>query len=236
MIEIDDLEISLGVGHKLKTESFEISSGLWALIGRNGSGKSSFLNAVLQNKSHSKGNIALKGISVENWNANALAKEIAVVYTKPTIFGNYTVKEVIELGRIPHTSAFGKLTAADFAVCEKAVNTLKISHLVSKKFSVLSDGEKQLVMIARALAQETSVIILDEPTAFLDVVNRSEIIKVLKEVSVNHNKTILFSTHDVALIPSLCEGLLWIDNNVLKASIAKHEFKSIIDKIFISEI
>jgi len=236
MITIHEVEISLGEKNTLKTQSFTIGAGFWALIGRNGSGKSSFLNAIIQDKALKKGSITLNEKPINEWDSAALSKEIAVVYTKPAIFGNYTVREVIELGRVPHTNVFGKVTDKDLEVCENAVNTLKINHLVTKHFNVLSDGEKQLVMIARALAQETSIIILDEPTAFLDVVNRSEIIKLLKEVSVNQNKTILFSTHDVSLIPHLCDGVLWIDNGSLSASAVKSDFKLIIDKIFTSEI
>lgn len=229
---VEAVEIALGKTKQLKTASFTISTGLWALVGRNGSGKSTFLNAILQSNPVLKGKFSLNNKDLNDWSATELSKAISVVYTKPSVFGNMTVFDVVKLGRLPYANALGFIKKEDNVLVENAIDTLKIKNLAQKQFVVLSDGEKQLVMIARALAQDTPMMILDEPTAFLDVVNRQDIIKLLKEISLQFNKTILFSTHDIALIPELCDGLLWIQNSELKASAHKADFAKLLQNIF----
>ena len=236
MIEIDAIEISLGKHKSLTSNSFQIKDGLWALVGRNGSGKSTFLNSILQIKTIDSGTIKINDKPLINWSARELSKQISVVYTKPSIFGNFTVFDVVMLGRLPYANAFGMNTSKDFEAVEYAIETLKIEKLKLPQFNILSDGEKQMVMIARAIAQSTPIIILDEPTAFLDVVNRHTIIRMLKEISVKHQKTIIFSTHDVDLIPELCDGLLWIEKQKLYATEQKTDFSKTINHLFLNEI
>ena len=232
MIEVNEVEISLGKKKTLQTTSFTIHQGLWALIGRNGSGKSSFLNAILQLKAITAGSIKVDSKKVNEWSASELSKLVSVVYTKPEVFGSFTAFDVVMLGRLPYTNAFGIGSKKDTEMAKDAINTLNIKYLTDKLFNILSDGEKQMVMIARALAQDTAIIILDEPTAFLDVVNRKDIILLLKKITTEQNKTILFSTHDVEQLPEVCDGLLWINHQKLRSSEKKSEFSETINQLF----
>lgn len=232
MLQVKDLNISLGKDKQLSTGALTIESGLWALIGRNGSGKSSFLNTILQIKTPLSGLIQLHSKDIKDWKKHELSKLISVVFTKPDIFGNLSVFDVVKLGRIPYHNAFGLGTEQDDIYAQEAINTIGINELTEKLFINISDGEKQLVMIARAIAQDTRIIILDEPTAFLDVVNKQIIIRLLKRISSEMNKIILFSTHDISLIPVVCDGLLWIDNGHLHNSENRADFQHVINTLF----
>lgn len=236
MIDIQNLNISLGVSRILQSDSFSITNGLWSIVGRNGSGKSSFINSIAGNHPLNGGSILINKHEHTSFSAIDKSKLISIVYTKPSVFGQLSVFDVVMLGRLPYTNAFGKANETDVKICEKALNDLKISHYKEKRFSILSDGEKQMVMIARVLAQDTPIILLDEPTAFLDVVNRQEIIKILKKITVDYQKTILFSTHDLELIPKLCDGLIWIEDNYLFATENSSRFTSIIAELFANEV
>lgn len=232
MLKVENLKISLGKDKQLLTDVFTIQSGLWALIGRNGSGKSSFLNTILQIKKTLGGSILLNSKDIRSWKKQELSQLISVVFTKPDIFGNLSVFDVVKLGRIPYHNAFGLGKKEDAIHTWNAIHTIGISELSEKLFTNISDGEKQLVMLARAIAQDTDIIILDEPTAFLDIVNKQTVIHLLKRISIEMNKIILFSTHDVNLIPEVCDGLLWINNGKLYDSTNSEGFQNTINTLF----
>ncbi|MFK8036865.1 MAG: ABC transporter ATP-binding protein [Crocinitomicaceae bacterium] len=232
MLKVEDLKISLGKTKILSTSVLTIQSGLWALVGRNGSGKSSFLNTILQLKEPLEGQILLQSKAIQEWGKQEISKTISAVFTKPSIFGNLSVFDVVKLGRIPYSNAFGVGLKDDDDLTQKAIDIIGINDLVEKTFSTISDGEKQLVMIARAIAQNTPIIILDEPTAFLDIVNKQTIIRLLRKISNDMNKVILFSTHDVNLIPEVCDGMLWIDNGQMYSSENSADFEQTINTLF----
>ena len=117
--------------------------------------------------------------------------------TDRSLAGGLRVRELVALGRYPYTGFFGRLNRSDEKIVEYSLDRVGIKHKASDYFSELSDGERQKVMIAKALAQECPVVLLDEPTAFLDVPSRIEIISLLRELATAEIKTILFSTHDM---------------------------------------
>ncbi len=196
-------------------QQLDISEGLLALVGRNGSGKSSFIRSILNEFEEYSGEIYLKSVPLRQITKSELAEKIAVVYSKVDVFGDYTVEDILKLGRLPYQNRFAITSDQDNEIIARVANDLGIKDFLSRKFTELSDGEKQLVMIGRAFVQDTDLILMDEPTAFLDLVNRSKLIKLLSELAKNQNKLILFSTHDIDLLDRYCSSVLLIDNNEL---------------------
>jgi iron complex transport system ATP-binding protein len=176
LISIPNISLFLGLQKpRLQVSNLDLKSGLWALIGRNGSGKSTFLNAISGINSKFEGEITIGTRKQLSISPQDIAKKIAVVFSRSQVFGNHTALDVLYLGRIPFQGVFSKLSDYDNDKVKEVVELLRIESLIEKQFSVLSDGEKQLVMIGRALVQDTEIILLDEPTAFLDVVNRKKL-------------------------------------------------------------
>ncbi|MBN1159359.1 MAG: ABC transporter ATP-binding protein [Bacteroidales bacterium] len=173
------------------------SGDMIALIGRNGIGKSSLLRTIAQLQNPLGGNVRLFGKESDRYGRRELAQIISFVSTEIVSIQNLKVYDLISLGRAPYTNWLGKLMDHDHSGIQSALDKVKIPHLGAKFMHQLSDGERQKVMIARALAQDTPVIILDEPTAFLDLPSRYEVLRLLNELSIREGKTILFSTHDL---------------------------------------
>lgn len=201
MIQISGLTIAHKGGRTLLSEvSARIQRGsLCALIGRNGSGKSSLLRVMCGVDRPVSGSVTIDGIEVTRCRPDRLARLISVVTTERIRVGHLTCRQIVELGRAPFTGPFGRLSGLDRQVVDEAMQTTGASHLASRTIATLSDGEAQRVMLARALAQDTPAILLDEPTSFLDVPGRKEITALLASLAHTHGKTIVFSTHELDL-------------------------------------
>ena len=178
--------------------SFSLRKGeLTCLLGANGSGKSTLLRTLSASQPSLSGKILLNGNELSAMSEREISRQIGVVLTDKTQTGGLTVYELVALGRQPHTGFFGKLDRQDRQVVDEAIEAVGISHKAHSYMAQLSDGEKQKAMIAKVLAQECPLVILDEPTAFLDVVSRIEIMTLLHQLAVEQNKAILLSTHDI---------------------------------------
>ncbi|MEX1000855.1 MAG: ABC transporter ATP-binding protein [Crocinitomicaceae bacterium] len=197
-------------------DELSLTRGLYALVGRNGTGKSTFLNAILGEVIPQKGEITLDGRKVNEITTAELAKKISVVRSRSQLFGDHKVQDVLLLGRLPYQRILAKPSREDLKIVEKVVKDLELEVLIQRTYNILSDGEKQLVMVGRAMVQDTPLILLDEPAAFLDLVNRTELIKHLHQLSQENDKLIIFSTHHIEIIDRYCDGLLLIDQNKLK--------------------
>jgi len=237
LIGVNNISLYLGKEKpKLKVKSLTIEKGLWALVGRNGSGKSTFINALSGVNPNYEGNILIQNIALEKISAQDLSKKIAIVLSKTTLFGHYSALDVLNLGRIPYQGIMAKMTQQDKDKVQEIIALLQLNPLINKSFEVLSDGEKQLIMIGRALVQDTPIILLDEPTAFLDVVNRKKIIKLLANIAKKQDKTIVFSTHNIDLIEEFCDGMLLIEQSNMRVVNDKSNFKNELNKLFENEI
>ncbi|MBC8767928.1 ABC transporter ATP-binding protein [Arenibacter sp. BSSL-BM3] len=184
-----------------------------AIVGVNGIGKSTLLRTLGNVQPKLSGNITLNNIPLEHHSIQELASEISVVLTEPIASKNLTVLELISLGRQPYTNWIGTLTQEDKEKISLAVEMLQIEELKSKKCYELSDGQLQRVMIARALAQDTQLILLDEPTTHLDLYHKVQILKLLKSIAHRTNKTILFTTHEIEIAIQLCDKMLILESN-----------------------
>ena len=179
-----------------------LPASLTALVGPNGAGKSTLLRTLAALQPALAGEVRWQGRALAEYNASELARLVAVVLTARTESESLTVEDVVALGRLPYTGLSGRLTSADRALVEDAMAQMGVGDWRKRRVQTLSDGERQRVMIAKALAQQTPVIMLDEPTAFLDFPGKVALLRLLGRLSSVHGKTILFSTHDLELAPS----------------------------------
>jgi len=199
---------NLSIGYYGKSKSLFILENLnlstrkgelLALIGANGMGKSTLLRTICKLIPKIEGKIFIDNKISDNITLNELAKLISFVSTEKIAVNQLTVYELITIGRHPYTNWFGYIDQSQKKYIDFAIETLNLQKFVNRKINELSDGEKQKVMIARTLAQDSQIIILDEPTAFLDIANKFEIVGILHQLCSQFNKTIIFSTHDLSL-------------------------------------
>ncbi len=173
------------------------SGALTILTGENGTGKSTLLKTITKIIKPLDGKIFVTGTDLSLISAAQMAEKAAVVLTDRLSSENFTALEVISFGRSPYTGFFGRLTQKDYSIIKGVAENLKIEQLLNLNFYELSDGQKQKVLIAKALAQQTEIIILDEPTAFLDFKAKDEIFALLKKIAAEKDIAVLASTHDI---------------------------------------
>lgn len=192
--------------------SIRASGGrLIALLGRNGVGKSTLLRILSGIRAPLEGTVRLDGHSLFDLTPSERAKRIALVTTENVTAAHLRVYDAVAMGRSPYTGWFGSLSAEDESRVQQALEQTAIEAFRDTPLDTLSDGERQRVMIARALAQDTPVMLLDEPTAFLDLPNRYHIVLLLRRLARRTGKIILFSSHDLSMTLQLCD-LLWVMN------------------------
>ena len=184
---------------------------LTCLLGANGVGKSTLLRTLSAFQPKLSGEIRIQGKEIGSYTDKQLSKVISVVLTEKCDIRNMTSVELIGLGRSPYTGFWGTLSKEDKEVVDHAINLVGISHLAHRMVHTLSDGERQKVMIAKALAQQTPVIFLDEPTAFLDFPSKVEIMQLLHQLTRETGKTIFLSTHDLELALQIADKIWLMD-------------------------
>lgn len=213
MIRLENL--TLGYGSRILLD--RISAGfrdsrLVALLGRNGTGKSTLLRAIAGLETIRSGNVFLCGKRADSLTAAEAARIISFVTTDKIRVPHLKCRDVVALGRAPYTDWIGRMRERDRMLIDRALETVGMSAYADSTLDRMSDGECQRVMIARALAQDTPVILLDEPTSFLDLPNRYELGLLLRRLAHEQHKCILFSTHELDIALSLCDSIALIDN------------------------
>jgi iron complex transport system ATP-binding protein len=207
----------ISIGYSNKKENTLISSDihlslekgkLISLIGANGIGKSTLLRTLTGIQKTLSGTVLLNGQNIHKLDALTLAQNLSVVLTEKLPPSNLTVFELIALGRQPYTNWIGKLSDLDIAKVNEAMELTQISHLAAKKHYEISDGQLQKALVARALAQDTPLIILDEPTTHLDLLHKVALFKLLKKLTQETQKCILFSTHDIDMAIQLSDEMI----------------------------
>jgi iron complex transport system ATP-binding protein len=191
-----DLNLNLGAGK------------LTALIGANGIGKSTLLKTLTGIQKPLSGTVLINGEDIHKMNPAALALHLSVVLTERLPPSNLSVFELVALGRQPYTNWIGTLSKIDVAKINEAMERSQITHLAHKKHYEISDGQLQKVLVARALAQDCPIIVLDEPTTHLDLLHKVALFKLLKKLTQETNKCILFSTHDIDMAIQLSDEMI----------------------------
>lgn len=208
--------LAIGYGRAIQEEiCFCLQEGeTMVILGRNGSGKSTLLRTLAGIKKPLKGEILLHSRQIKTYKPVDLARELSIVFTasREPVPG-MLVRELLELGRYPHTGVWHHLTEADRDLMESTARSLGILSLLNRNLRELSDGELQKAMIARALVQDTHVLLLDEPTASLDMFSQKEIFQILARLASESGKTIVFATHAADAAIAIADYCLLLGKN-----------------------
>ena len=218
-IQLKDLSIGYKL-HNGKTKTIashinaSVESGmLTCLIGRNGTGKSTLLRTMTGFIPPLEGQVILEGRDLSMLSATERARIISIVLTERPETDNITVNELVGMGRLPYTNFWGTLQEEDRQIVDDAMQMIGIYELRNRQIGTLSDGEKQKAMIGKAIAQQTPVIILDEPTAFLDYPSKQETMLLLHQLAQELNKTIFLSTHDLNIAYQVADKIWCMGND-----------------------
>jgi len=206
------INLSVGyVGEVLRNVSIEVSPGeILGILGPNGSGKTTLLKTLASILKPIRGVVYLDGGEVHRLKPIELAKKLSVMLTEKVGTGFLTAFDIVSLGRYPYSNIFGRLNEKDTEIVYDSLKLVNASHLSHKIFAEMSDGEKQKIMIARALAQEPKIMLLDEPTSFLDIKHKTEIMLLLRRIANVKNISIILTTHDVDVALKICDKVMLI--------------------------
>jgi len=215
-INIKNLSIGYHSKHEKKPVAADLNAAIYSgeltcLLGANGVGKSTLLRTLSGFQPKLAGEIFILEKPIETYSGKALSQTIGVVLTEKADIRDMTVRDLISLGRNPYTDFWGRLGNNDEKIINEAVACIKIEGLSERSIHTLSDGERQKVMIAKAIAQETPIICLDEPTAFLDFPSKVEIMRFLHLIANQTGKTVFLSTHDLELALQIADKLWLMD-------------------------
>ena len=221
MLELRDLYIGYSDGDSRRVVgealNASLSSGvLTCLIGANGVGKSTLMRTIAAFQSPLHGNVYLDGRPIPSYTPHELSERIGVVLTEKNIQADLTVAEVVGLGRTPYTNFWGSLKEDDHRMVDEAITLVGLDTLRNRKIHQISDGERQKALIAKTLAQQTPIIFLDEPTAFLDYPSKISMMQMLRRLAHEQNKLILLSTHDLEIAFQTADNIWLLQNKEMK--------------------
>lgn len=217
-VTIDKLAVGYDGHVLLRDICLSLEKGkILTLIGPNGAGKSTILKTLIRQLAAIRGTVTIGGRTLEDWPPREMARQLAVVLTDRIRPELMTCAEVVAMGRYPYTNLFGKLTAEDTAAVESALRRVHALDLAQQDFATLSDGQRQRIMLARAICQEPEVIVLDEPTAYLDIRHKVELLDILREMAQKKNITVIMSLHEIDLATKISDYLLCVKGETVAA-------------------
>lgn len=224
------------IGHKqplYTIPKLQLNQGEFvALIGANGSGKSTFMDKLIHG-SFPQDKLTFQGRSWQSMKLEERAKTITLVDNHFLGFDYLLVNEYLALGRHAYTNFTGRLSTNDLAIISHYTESLRLHNLLNQATSTLSDGERQRVGIAKALIQETPIVLLDEPTAFLDYPTKKEVMTLLSEIAVKNNKLVLIASHDIDFCLEFCSRILIIEKETkLLTSHKELSHAALVEKAF----
>lgn len=207
-LRFDDVALRLGDREVLSGASFSVARGeVVALLGQNGAGKTSLIRAATRHVRPSRGEVRLDGRAVGSLSRRALARRLATVPQDVHVPFQFLAGEVVLMGRMPRQGWFGFESATDLAIAQGAMAEVGVAHLADRPIDALSGGERQLVLFARALAQEPEWLLLDEPTAFLDLRHRIDVLRVVRSFAERGGGALVVS-HDIGLAARICDRIV----------------------------
>jgi len=237
MIRLHTERLSVGYGERMivKGLNVEIPNGkITAIIGSNGCGKSTLLKAITRIIPHQSGTVILDGQNIIRENTKTLAKKMAILPQTPEGAGGLTVGELVSYGRFPYQSGFGRLNKRDFEIVDWALEVTGTKEFKSRSIDALSGGQRQRVWIAMALAQETDIIFLDEPTTYLDMAHQLEVLELLQKLNEEQGRTIVMVLHDLNQAARFADYIIALkDGSVVKAGNSKDVItKDVLKEVF----
>lgn len=213
---INTNELNVGYGKKIIVSdiSLNVKAGqIVTLIGPNGSGKSTILKTVIGQLKSMGGSISVCSKNVEKTSEKEMAEHLSIVMTERIKSEMMTCREVVSSGRYPYTGALGILSDEDWKKVDEAIEIVDATEISDSLFENISDGQRQRIMLARAICQDTEIIALDEPTSFLDMHYKLEILKIIHSLSRSANKAILMSLHELDLARAVSDLVVCIDGD-----------------------
>lgn len=207
--------LKVGYSKKIVVDdvNFDLKRGeILCILGPNGCGKSTILKSITNHLKILDGSISILGKELNNMSPIKRAKEMSVVLTERIAPEMMTALEIVSMGRYPHTNHLGKLSKKDKEIIEESINIVNGQNLKNKVFKSLSDGEKQRIMIARAICQESDTMVLDEPTSYLDIRYKIELLNILSKLAIEKNKAIIMSLHEIDLVSKIADKVILIKN------------------------
>ncbi|MBR3969474.1 MAG: ABC transporter ATP-binding protein [Ruminococcus sp.] len=224
-------KLSVGYGRKIIAEGieFEVKQGeILTLIGPNGAGKSTVLKTLAGYLKKLSGDIVIDSENIEKISEKEMAKKLSVVLTERIRPELMSCREIVETGRYPYTGSFGLLSEADREIVEKAIETVSMEDFAEKDFGAVSDGQRQRVMLARAICQEPDILILDEPTSYLDIHHKIQFLEILRNLAKEKLIAVIMSMHELDFAEKISDYVLCIKSGKISLSGTP-------DKIFTSE-
>ncbi|MDR0398472.1 MAG: ABC transporter ATP-binding protein [Endomicrobium sp.] len=213
MIQIKNIYAGYFGREVLKNVSFDVKQkDFFGIIGKNGAGKSTLLKIFSNLLKSYKGNVFIDNKNLESFKSKELAKRLSFLPQYSDMSMPFSVFEFVMFARFPYMNMFKFPSKNDCKAVEKAMDFLNITNLSERKITELSGGEKQKVLIAQVLAQETDIIIFDEPTSHLDIGSQNNILKLLSDLNEKHNKTIVLTLHDLNAAGEFCNKLLLLED------------------------
>lgn len=213
MLKLSNINFAFDTAPIIDRLSLNVERGAWlGVIGPNGAGKTTLLKLISGVLRPIDGEINIDDRAIQKFSRNEMARLIAVVPQVSSFTFPFTVSEIVLMGRAPYLKNFGFETAMDIAIAEEAMKRTDIWQFRSRSIDELSGGERQRVLIARALAQEPKILLLDEPTTFLDIKHQLDIMEILTELNKDPGLTIISAIHDVNLAISYCKTIALLNN------------------------
>lgn len=213
-IKASGLQVGYGLNVVLKDVSFDLNRGeIVCLIGANGAGKSTVLKTITRQLKKLSGKVYLNGEDESSLTEADVAKKLSMVMTERIHPELMTCFDVVATGRYPYTNSMGILSKEDVQVVNEALQMVNAEKIATKEFSKISDGQRQRIMLARAICQDTDIMILDEPTSFLDLQFKLDILKVIKRLAKEKNVAVLMSIHELEFVPAIADRVIGIDGD-----------------------
>ena len=216
--ETKDLAVGYNGSILIHDINIQIEKGkILTLIGPNGAGKSTILKTITKHLTALQGAVYIDRNEIANWTPKEMAKQVAVVLTDRIRPELMTCAEVVAMGRYPYTNMLGRLTPEDRRIVEESLGRVHALDLAEQDFSTLSDGQRQRILLARAICQEPEIIVLDEPTAYLDIRHKIELLDILREMAQEKGITVIMSLHEIDLAAKISDYLVCVKGETIAA-------------------